>query len=140
MAVELNIASETVRLIVEKARMIEAEVEKELELEPDLEPVPAGGNEHHSQATLVEEEADDPTEAELRELIDDLNVDQTTELVAIAWIGRGDYEPSDWSEALRDVRARAEARRSRVASYLLGMPLLADHLEAGLDAMNGVEE
>ncbi|HEX2257898.1 MAG TPA: DUF3775 domain-containing protein [Afifellaceae bacterium] len=135
MPVELNIASETVRLIVEKARMIEAEMEKNLEHEPDLEPVPVGANEHHTHATLVEEEAEDPTEAELRELIGDLNVDEAVELVALAWIGRGDFAPAEWPEALRDARGRAETRRNRIANYLLGMPLLADHLEAGLDAL-----
>jgi hypothetical protein len=138
-AVELTIPLETVRIVVDKARAIEAELEPELEHEPDIEPTPGGANERHAHATLVEEEAEDPTESELRELIDELNVDETTELVAIVWIGRGDYEPAEWGDALRDASSRAEAQRSRVANYLLGMPLLADHLEAGLDALEGLD-
>lgn len=135
MVVELTLALETVRLIIDKARAIEAEIEKELENEPDLEPASVGASEHHTHATLVEEEAEDPTEEELRELIEELNVDEAAELVAIAWIGRGDYEAADWAEAVRDARLRPEARGSRLPRYLLGMPLLADHLDAGLDAL-----
>lgn len=139
MAVELTLAPATVRVIVDKARAIEAEVESELEHEPDVEPAPAGGSEHHAHAALVEEEAEDPTEEELREIIDELNVDEATELVAIAWIGRGDYEAGDWDEALAEARSRPEAQRRRLSRYLLGMPLLADHLEAGLDALAAVD-
>lgn len=139
MAVELTLAPETLRLIVEKARTVEAAIEKDLEHESDLEPTPPGGNEHHAHATLVEEEAEDPTEEELRELIDDLNVDEATELVAITWIGRGDYDAADWEEALKEARGRAGPRGARVSRYLLGMPLLADYLEAGFDALDGID-
>lgn len=139
MAVDLTLAPETVGLIIDKARTIEAEIEKDLEHEPDLEPVPVGANDHHAHASLVEEEAEDPTEQELRDLIGDLNVDESAELIAIAWIGRGDYEAADWDEALKEARSRAGGRGSRVSRYLLGMPLLADYLETGLDALDGVD-
>jgi hypothetical protein len=140
-AVDLTISSETVRLVIDKARAIEAELEEELEHELDVEVVPPGANEHHGHASLVEEEAEDPTEEELRELIDELNVDEAAELVAIAWIGRGDYEAADWAEPLAEARARAEAPGAPpVSRYLMGMPLLADHLEAGLDAITEADE
>ena len=53
-------------------------------------------------------------------------------LVAIAWIGRGTYGPEDWDEAIATARTEANTPTWR---YLLGMPLLADYLEGGLDAL-----
>ncbi|TGV35540.1 DUF3775 domain-containing protein, partial [bacterium M00.F.Ca.ET.168.01.1.1] len=67
-----------------------------------------------------------------RELINDLNVDEAAELVALAWVGRGDYEASEWIEAVAAARERAN---KRTAKYLLGLPQLADWLEEGLEAI-----
>ncbi|MCR4283373.1 MAG: DUF3775 domain-containing protein, partial [Bauldia sp.] len=51
------------------------------------------------------------------------------DLVAIAWLGRGDYTAADWAS----VRAEAAGAHNRnTANYLLGMPLLGDYLEEGL--------
>jgi len=55
--------------------------------------------------------------------------DEQVDLVTLAWLGRGDGSLEDWNE-LRDEAARAHNRRT--ASYLLGMPLLADYLDEAL--------
>jgi hypothetical protein len=55
-----------------------------------------------------------------------LNEDEQIDLVALAWLGRGDGTIDDWDE-LRAEAARAHNKRT--AAYLPGMPLLADHLE-----------
>lgn len=65
-------------------------------------------------------------------LIEGLNEDQQLDLVALAWIGRGDFDPEDWDEARQT--AQEEAMLS-VAEYLKGVDHLAEHLEAGLEAM-----
>ena len=65
-------------------------------------------------------------------LISGMNEDQQLDLVALCWIGRGDFEPEEWDEARRT--ASEEATLS-VAEYLKGVDHLAEHLEAGLDAM-----
>lgn len=65
-------------------------------------------------------------------LIAGLNEDQQLDLVALVWIGRGDFEPEDWEDARRT--ASEEATLS-VAEYLKGVDHLAEHLEAGLEAM-----
>ncbi|MEQ9350842.1 MAG: DUF3775 domain-containing protein, partial [Alphaproteobacteria bacterium] len=44
---------------------------------------------------------------------------------------RGDFERSEWAEALTLARDR---HNDHTATYLLGMPLLADYLEEGLAA------
>jgi hypothetical protein len=47
----------------------------------------------------------------------------------LTWLGRGDAGIEEWSD-LRSEAARA--RNERTAAYLLGLPLLSEHLEEGL--------
>ncbi|QUS54962.1 DUF3775 domain-containing protein [Pseudovibrio brasiliensis] len=135
MAVELALSADTVRMIVQKARAVSESLPDTYEdghegdLSFDTEKLE---NVHHHDG-LAEEEHDDFSESELREIIDDLNVDEATELVAIAWIGRGDYDQNDLDIAFSEARERST---SPVSTYLLGLPLLPDYLEAGLEALN----
>ncbi|TPK89829.1 DUF3775 domain-containing protein [Mesorhizobium sp. B2-4-12] len=130
---ELSIGPDTVRLFILKAKALSAAVnedyadgaEHEIEFDGDTH-----DNHHHDG--LAEESSENLTEEELRELINDLNVDEAAELIALAWVGRGDYDPSEWSDA---VTAARERPNRRTAKYLLGMPLLADWLEEGLEAI-----
>ncbi len=68
---------------------------------------------------------------ELVEFIKDLDVDESTALVALAWIGRGDFDPEDWKSAVAQASERAIAPTWK---YLLGMALLPDYLEDALSA------
>lgn len=81
---------------------------------------------------VLEDRADDPTEAELRSWIGDLSDDEQAELVALFWMGRGDGGPEEFAELVETARA---ARSRPTADYLLGEPLLADHLEEALEAL-----
>jgi hypothetical protein len=78
---------------------------------------------------VLESHADDPVRQELTAFIGALDRDERTDLVALAWLGRGDGALDEW-QALRD-RADARSRRP-TAAYLLGMPLLPDFLAEGL--------
>ncbi len=134
MAVELALSADTIRIIAQKARAVSENLPDTYEdghegdLSFDAEKLE---NTHHHDG-LAEEEQDDFSEAELREMIEDLNVDEATELVAIAWVGRGDYDITDFDTALNEARERAT---SPVATYLLGLPMLSDYLEAGIEAL-----
>jgi len=119
------IAATTVCHIVEKARAYDARVEAQ-------EDDPASDIADDDGLEGLEAYPDDPTEEELTELIDGLNVDARAELVALAWLGRGDFTGEQWREALGEARDRAN---DRTAEYLLGMPMLGDYLEEGLAAM-----
>ena len=66
---------------------------------------------------------------ELLGAIRELNEDERLQLVALAWLGRGTYDLSEWREALDTARSE---HRKRTAEYLLGLPLLGDYLEDGL--------
>lgn len=80
----------------------------------------------------LEDEADNPVARELSDAIDALNTDAKAALVALTWLGRGDYDAEEWDEALAAARERAHASTAR---YLMGVPLLGDHLENGADAL-----
>ena len=70
---------------------------------------------------------------ELHAFIDALNDDEKAHLVALAWVGRGAFEPEDFGEAVATAFAEAT---TPTADYLMGMPHLAENLEAGLEAMD----
>ena len=131
---ELTIDPDTVRLFVLKAKAISAALSHDYEAggEHEIELDDRSRDAHHHDG-LAEEEAQDLTERELRALINDLNVDEAAELIAITWIGRGDYDSGEWAEAVAEARQRGQGRRA--SKYLLGMPMLGDWLEEGLEAI-----
>jgi Protein of unknown function (DUF3775) len=79
--------------------------------------------------SVLEDHREDPVADEIRGFIGALNEDEQIDLVALAWLGRGDGTIDDWDE-LRAEAARAHNKRT--AAYLLGMPLLPDHLDEAL--------
>jgi len=119
---ELSIQVEHVCFIVVKAREFDA---KDVQTIPD-----SGSNAADDRMySVLEDNPDDPVVEELTCFISDLNVDEQVDLVALAWLGRGDGGISDWAE-LRAEAARV--RNDKTASYLIGMPLLPDYLEEAL--------
>lgn len=130
---DLSIGPDTVRLFILKAKAISAGVNEDYEdgAEHEIE-YDGGTRDNHHHDGLAEEEEENLTEKELHELISDLNVDEAAELVALAWLGRGDYDASEWQDAVAEARARSNRR---TAKYLLGMPMLGNWLEEGLDAL-----
>jgi hypothetical protein len=91
-----------------------------------------GATSDHDAESILESFSDDATQDQLKEFIRDLNVDEQASLVALAWIGRGSFAPEELDEALATARAE---QNSRTDDYLLGMPLLPDYLEEGLDRL-----
>ncbi len=82
--------------------------------------------------SVLESFADDATRSELAEFIAGLNEDEQASLVALAWIGRGSFSPDELSEAIDTAKSE---QINRTEAYLMGMPLLADYLEEGLDKL-----
>lgn len=71
-------------------------------------------------------------DAELHAFIEGLNDDEKAHLTAIAWVGRGAFEPEDYQTAVETAYAEATIPTDQ---YLMGMPHLAENLEAGLEAL-----
>lgn len=122
---ELTISPEKVCFIIVKAREFDV---KDAVSEPD----PGSNPTDDGDVAVLEDHDDDPVLQELTAFIDTLEEDEQVDLVALTWLGRDDYEASDWA-SVRDEAARAHNRRT--SSYLLGIPLLADFLEEGLSML-----
>jgi hypothetical protein len=121
--IELDISGEKAAWVVVRARELEAKVQP---FNADAE---TAAEEHGG---ILEDRGGDPTVRELVDYIRALNDDEKANLVALVWIGRGTYEPEQWAEAITRARREHGASTER---YLLQSPLLAEHLEAGLDAI-----
>jgi len=121
----LAISPEKVCYIVVKAREFDA---KDVVTDPDS----ASNASDDAMLSVLEDHRDDPVVAELRAAIGALNEDEQIDLVTLTWLGRGDGGVDDWNE-LRAEAVRAHNRRT--ASYLLGIPLLADFLEEALSQL-----
>jgi len=85
-----------------------------------------------SSETILEDLPGDATRQELRDFLESLNEDELASLIALAWIGRGTYAPSELDEAIST--AKVEHGGHGVA-YLFSLPLLPDYLEDGLDQL-----
>ena len=80
--------------------------------------------------SVLTEEGFSTIRQEVAAFIDAMDEDEQCELVALAWVGRGDFSAQEWTAAVAQARER---RKGPTSAYLLGMPLLASHLESGLD-------
>lgn len=108
--------------IIEKAREFDAMVEDD---DPDTGSNPADD----MGISILEATPDNPAEEELTAALANLNDDELTELLAVLWVGRGDYDRENWREAVHQAR---EAKNRRIVSYLVGTPMLGDLIEEGL--------
>ena len=119
---ELRINPDAVCYVVVKAR--------ELDVKVDPEELDEGSNASDDQmAQILEDYADDPTFEELKSFLEGLNDEELEDLLALSWLGRGDGTIDDWDDILAEVQ---DVREQHTVDYLLGTPLLADYLEAGL--------
>jgi hypothetical protein len=120
--INLTIAEDKLAFIIEKAREFDV---KEGSSDPD-----SGSNPTDDGDTdVLENVPGDATREELAGAIRGLNEDERTQLIALAWLGRGTYDLEEWQEAV--ATAKSEHGR-RAAEYLMGLPLLGDYLEDGM--------
>ena len=82
--------------------------------------------------SILQNFATDSTRSELAEFIGALNDDEQASLVALAWLGRGSFAPEELDDAIETAKSE---KVNRTEDYLLGMPLLGDYLEEGLDKL-----
>jgi hypothetical protein len=117
---EINPAK--VCFVIEKARELFSE---------DVGASPDDSNPTDDGERIVLTDANAGIRHELVEFIRDLDVDEQAALVALAWIGRGDFEAEDWKSA---VEAAGERHEGPTWKYLIGMALLPDYLQDALSA------
>jgi len=116
---ELSIADDKLCFIIAKAREFDVK-------DVVTDPGDSSNATDDAMISVLEDHRDDPVVQEIRSAIFAMSEDEQVDLVALTWLGRGDGTINDWDE-LRAEAARAHNKRT--ASYLLGIPLLADYLE-----------
>ena len=129
---ELLTPLETICRLILRAKELEAQVPAE---DPDDDPddVDNFDDEGGEALSVLEDELNDGVEEEVQALLDDLAEDQLAEIVALAWVGRGTYDASEWDDAFEEANSLDGEQR---IDELMDMPLLAGHLEAGLAAFD----
>ncbi len=119
----LSINPDVVCAIIEKCQEFHAKEEVSIPHENEWD----GGDDWAMQ--MLVDHADDSTLAELKYIIQDLDPGHQVELVALIWLGRGDYSTGEWKEAICEAHSHWN---SRTADYVVAMPLVADYLQEGL--------
>jgi len=126
----LDISPDTVRFIAEAAKSFQA---KEAVTIPEDAPLSPADD---WAIQILAAHFDDPSYQEAASAIADLEPDQQVQLVALMWMGRGDFDLDTWDDAI----ATAESERTaRTAEYLLTTPLVASYLEEAL-SLHGYDE
>lgn len=126
---ELPLSQEKICWVIVKARQFEAK-----DVLTDLQDASNASEDKDQQSRVLEDSAEDPVETELTRFIDAMNEEEQIGLVAMAWLGRGDGTLDEWASLVEDA---TNERSAHTAGYLIGMPLLADHLENALEQFGG---
>ncbi|HEY0834554.1 MAG TPA: DUF3775 domain-containing protein [Azospirillum sp.] len=122
---ELNIGLDKIAFIIAKAREFDVTVTPST-----MEDGSDADNE--GDTAPMGDDVRDPTLDELEGALDALNDDEIVGVIALAWLGRGDFTREDWEDGLALARER---HNDRSAEYLTGIPNLADCLEEGLEQL-----
>jgi hypothetical protein len=127
--VDLGISLATVARIVDVLRAVQVTEETD----------PDSLADEDAEERVPPEDADEIDDTEAAEMVDALNADEQAALIALAWIGRGDYDAEDWEEAIALAAERNE--EGDAGEYLLGMDLVGDLITEGLAAFGlSIEE
>ena len=104
-------------------------------MDPDEDPddVDDLDDEGDQALSTLEDELNTAVEEEVTAMLDDLADDQLAETLALAWVGRGTYDASEWDDAFSEA---GDLNTDERIDELMDMPLLASHLEAGLAAFD----
>ncbi len=129
---ELLTPLETLCRLILRAKENEAQVPA-IDPDEDASNVDDLDDEGDQSLSVLEDELNSGVEEEMQATLEDLADDQLAETVALAWIGRGTYDASEWEDAFAEAGDLSADER---IEELLDMPLLASHLEAGLAAFD----
>lgn len=130
---ELLTPLETLCRLIIRARELEAQVPAQ-DPDEDADNVDDIDEDSESESlSVLEDELNTGVEEEVQAMLDDLADDQLAETLALAWVGRGTFDASEWDDAMAEANDLDPDERME---ELLEMPLLAGHLEAGLAAFD----
>lgn len=118
----LNLDTDIISNLLDKARQYQVKEEVSFpEMTDDMDAL-----------HVLADYEDDATYQETVEFINDLRTDQQATLIALMYVGRGDYSADEWDEAYN---IALQELTDRTGEYLLSRPLVADYIEQGMDAL-----
>jgi hypothetical protein len=117
----LNLDTETIRDLLDKIRQFQAKEEVSFPEETD---------DMDSMYVLADYQ-DDAVYQEVVEYVNNLRPDQQASLVALMYLGRGDYD--EWHDAMTFAQ---EELPEHTGEYLLSRPSAADDIERGLNILD----
>ncbi len=126
----MDIAIDKIRALIVEARRLDVK---------DGDDDPQSGSDAMDDRNVDVLSAIDPDKAsehEFRGLIAGLNVDERADVLALIYLGRGDFSAGEW-DAARAVALERDAASLHLGNYLVATPNLPDLLAEGL-AMLGV--
>ena len=121
----LIIPLEKLAYIIIKAREFDADV-------PTVDDDSGSNPSDDAEWDVLESGSDNPAHQELVDALNSLTDPERVEVLALTWLGRGDYGKEDWREVLEEARRIHDEKETE---YLVGTPLLADYLEEGLSQL-----
>jgi hypothetical protein len=129
---ELLTPLDTLCRLVLRAKELEAQVPTANDVQ-DADDVDNYDDDGDQALSVLDDDLNDGVEQEVQALLDDLAEDQLAETLALAWVGDGTDDASEWDEAFAEANElNVEERMGELAD----MPLLGGHLEAGLAAFD----
>ncbi len=123
----LTINPDKVCFVIAKAREIDVKVAPE-ELSDDSD----------DMERILEDYADDATFQELKDFLDAQSDDALRELLALTWIGRGDYTAEEWQDTMKEIgaTARGPSEHAAVLVYVVEpMHLSSPEASTGLSRL-----
>ena len=124
---------ETYCRLILRARELEAQVPAQ-DPDEDADNVDDLDDEEEDQAlSVLSDELNTGVEEEMRAALDDLADDQLAEALALAWVGRGTFDATEWEDASAEAN---DTDPESTMDELMDMPLLASYWEAGLAAFD----
>lgn len=125
---------ETYCRLILRAREMEAQVPAE---DPDEDPDnvddTSDDDEDPAQVLSVLNDEMNSVEEEIAAALDDLADDQLAEVLALAWVGVGTFDSTEWEDACAEANDLDADER---IDELMNMPTLAGNLESGLAAFD----
>ncbi|WP_142849182.1 DUF3775 domain-containing protein [Telmatospirillum sp. J64-1] len=121
---DLNITVDKVCEIIQHAQELGGKAQ------PIDDDSPVGGSGDDSPLSPMQEYSGDPTYQILVDLIEELPPDEQADLLAMLWVGRGDFDVTEFEDA--QSRANDEVGEGIAPQRIIDHPLLAEYLISSL--------
>ena len=122
---EIELNRDTIQFLIDRTREFHTRDDVSFDEEPEVD------DDDWSQQVSASF-ASDPYYQEIKTTIEDLEPDQQMTLVALMWVGRGDFAASEWADALKETE---DNRNPNTADYLIGTPMLSDYLAEAVEQL-----